>query len=489
MSVFSDLLEEILTEKDIRISQLAKATGISRATLHHYVYGQRPIQKKEHFDAIVGALTLSPGQMESMREAYQIELIGEPLYRQRRQIFQFFRSLGTIQEKSMTDEFHIAELPDDNSEVTGSEVIAERNKVSLAIFNILEAASERGDTVMLYADPLSPGLMPVLNSPSLSTNASDFSHIFKLESASNRRDNRNIETIEAVIKYATVIQKYRPLFYYESHTDGEMMFQLTDFIVSSREVLLFSRNGDYAIYDTNKECIALFQDMFLKMSEKCRMLGHNFDFNFNSMGDLSDFMSVLSHGRMNSDEKSLIAVSGTACITYVWTEDTIRRYLRRDLPDYETFANALTAYSKSMREIFCMQKWTVLMRIDYLERFFETGGLGIYKDAFVSDRINVEDRKNAALDMIRLIEQGKVDIALAHPHRFPVTELWEGFFSREGMRLFNYNDCKCTVVTLNEPSFSGAVCDYFVDYAGSEYVIKGKDAADMIRKWVDEYLS
>ena len=82
MSVFSDLLEEILTEKDIRISQLAKATGISRATLHHYVYGQRPIQKKEHFDAIVGALTLSPGQMESMREAYQIELIGEPLYRQ-----------------------------------------------------------------------------------------------------------------------------------------------------------------------------------------------------------------------------------------------------------------------------------------------------------------------------------------------------------------------------------------------------------------------
>jgi hypothetical protein len=136
-----------------------------------------------------------------------------------------------------------------------------------------------------------------------------------------------------------------------------------------------------------------------------------------------------------------------------------------------------------------MQKWTVLMRIDYLERFFKTGVLGIYKDAFVSDRINVEDRKNTALDMIRLIEQGKVDIALAHPHRFPVTELWEGFFSREGMRLFNYNDCKCTVVTLNEPSFSGAVCDYFVDYAGSEYVTKGKDAADMIRKWVDEYLS
>ena len=29
MSVFSELLEEILTEKDIKISQLAKMTGIS----------------------------------------------------------------------------------------------------------------------------------------------------------------------------------------------------------------------------------------------------------------------------------------------------------------------------------------------------------------------------------------------------------------------------------------------------------------------------
>ena len=190
MSVFSELLEEILTEKDIKISQLAKMTGISRATLHHYVHGQRPIQKKEHFDAT--------------------------LYKQRRQIFQFFRSLGTIQEKSMTDDFHLEVHTNDGNEVPRSEVIAERNKVSLAIFNILKAASGCQDAVMLYADPLSPSLMAVMNAPSLSSNASDFSHIFKLEVATNRRDNRNIETIEAVMKYATIIQKYRPLYYYES---------------------------------------------------------------------------------------------------------------------------------------------------------------------------------------------------------------------------------------------------------------------------------
>ena len=489
MSVFSELLEEILIEKDIRISQLAKITGISRATLHHYVHGQRTIQKKEHFDAIVNALTLSPRQMESMREAFQIELVGEARYKQRDQIFQFFRSLGMIQEKSMTDDFHFAKIPDDYSEVYGSEIIVERNRVSLAIYNILKAASGRRDTVMLYADPLSPGLMPVMNSPSLSTNASDFSHIFKLEATSNRRYNRNIETIEAVIKYATVIQKYWPLYYYESHTDGETMFQLTDFIVSSREVLLFSRNGDYAIYDTGKECIALFRDMFLKMSEKCRMLGWNLSFNYNSMGDLSDFVSVLSHGRMNSDEQSIISVSGTACITNFWTEDTIRRYLRRDLPDYKTFADTLITYSDSLREAFRKQKRTVLMRIDFLESFFETGVLGIYQNVFVSDRISEEERKKAALDMVWLIEKGEVNIALAKPHRFPLPEMWEGFFSREGMRLFNYNDRKCTSITLNEPSFSRAVFDYFEDYAGSESVIKGKDAADMIRKWVDEYMS
>ena len=122
MSVFSGLLEEILTEKDIKISQLAKMTGISRATLHHYVHGQRPIQKKEHFDAIANSLTLSPSQMESMREAFQIELIGETLYKQRRQIFQFFRSLGTIQEKSMTDDFHLEVPTNDGNEVHRSEV-------------------------------------------------------------------------------------------------------------------------------------------------------------------------------------------------------------------------------------------------------------------------------------------------------------------------------------------------------------------------------
>ena len=489
MSVFSELLEEILTEKDIKISQLAKMTGISRATLHHYVHGQRPIQKKEHFDAIANSLTLSPSQMESMREAFQIELIGETRYKQRRQIFQFFRSLGTIQEKSMTDDFHLEVHTNDGNEVPRSEVIAERNKVSLAIFNILKAASGCQDAVMLYADPLSPSLMTVMNAPSLSSNASDFSHIFKLEVATNRRDNRNIETIEAVIKYATIIQKYRPLYYYESFTDEETMFQLTNFIVSSREVLLFSRSGEYAIHHIGKEYVALFQEIFLNMFEKCRLLGHNFDFNFNSMGYLSDFLSLSPYRQMNSEEQTVIAVSGTACVTYLWTEGTVRRYLSRDLQDYKVLADTLIAYSKSLREAFRRQKWIYLMRTDYLKNFFETGVLSIYHDAFVKERISEEDRKSAARDMVKLIEKGELDIVLAEPHRFPLTEMWEGIFLREEMRLFNYNSQKCTTITLTEPSFNGAVFDYYEDLVNSEYVIKGKAAADMIREWVDEYLS
>lgn len=489
MSVFSDLLEEILTEKDIRISQLAKMTGISRATLHHYMHGHRPMQKKEHFDAIVNALTLSPRQMERMREAFQIELVGETRYRQRHRIFQFFHSLGSIREKSMTDDFHIAPLKNDDRKIPKSVVIAERNEVSLAIFNILKAASERRDTVMLYADPLSPDLKAVLNAPPLNSNASDFSHIFKLDAANNSRDNRNIQCIEAVIKYATVIQKYRPLYFYESFTDEETMFRLTEFIVSSSEVLLFSRTGEYAIYHTGKEFVSLFRDIFLKMSEKCRLLGRSFDFCFNSMGHSSDFKLIPSFVEMPENEQTAIAVTGSVCITYLWTEDTIRRYLRKDMENYEAFADALIAYSCSLREAFQMQNWTILMRKDYLKSFFETGMLSIYQDAFVKERISKEDRKKAACDMIRLIEKDEVDIVLAEPYGFPMTEMWEGIISRDEMRLYNYNDHKLTSITLNEASFNDAVVDYFEDYAGSEHVIKGREVANIIRKWVEEYLS
>ena len=57
MSVLSELLEELLETKSININQLSKMSGISRATLHHYVPGRRPVQKQEHIDAIASALT------------------------------------------------------------------------------------------------------------------------------------------------------------------------------------------------------------------------------------------------------------------------------------------------------------------------------------------------------------------------------------------------------------------------------------------------
>lgn len=192
---------------------------------------------------------------------------------------------------------------------------------------------------------------------------------------------------------------------------------------------------------------------------------------------------------MNSEEQTVIAVSGTACVTYLWTEGTVRRYLSSDLQDYKALANTLIAYSQSLREAFRRQKWIYLMRTDYLKSFFETGVLSIYHDAFVKERISEEDRKSAARDMVKLIEKGELDIVLAEPHRFPLTEMWDGFFLREEIRLFNYNSQKCTTITLTEPSFNGAVFDYYEDLVNSEYVIKGKAAADMIREWVNEYLN
>ena len=492
MSVLSELLEELLETKSININQLSKMSGISRATLHHYVHGRRPVQKQEHIDAIASALTLSPSEMEKVKSAFLIETIGEQLYSQRLAIYSFFRNLNSnrIRENTDLNTVEISEAQTDKKRESAA--YDQKPEVVSAIYNVLRESVQQHDSVMLYADPTSASLKSILLSPAWNFSTVDFKHIFRLESVNYKRNNNNLDIIEAVVNYATAIQKYHPMFFYEAYSDADSVFQLTEFIASEHEVIQFSRDCNHAIRHTEKSIIDMFRNIFKGMQNKCHSLGRAVSYKIGVQYDVYRICDELFNESRDiesgREEELLLAVSGGVALNNYWTSEMTKTYISRDIDD----ENA-SEYSYDRPHVFGEMTGNInvisVMRKDALKSFLKNGKIVGFPDEMLNMPVRKEDRKLIANNMIQQIQKGEATIALIDLDKMPLQENWGVIALKERTHLYNYSHMNMYCIPVYERSFSFAVHDYFMDLIRNESTTRDSDAVEQIREWIDKYLS
>lgn len=492
MSVLSELLEELLESKSININQLSKLSGISRATLHHYVHGRRPIQKQEHIDAIANALTLSPSELERIKSAFLIETIGEQLYTQRLAIYSFFHNLNSnrIREDTDLNTVELSEIqPDIEKESCAYD---QKPEVISAMYNVLRESVKQHDSIMLFADPTSPDLKSILLSPAWNFSTVDFIHIFRLESVNYKRNNNNLDIIESVVNYATAIQRYKPMYFYEAYSDADSVFQLTEFIASEHEVIQFSRDCNHAIRHTEKSIVDMFRNIFREIQNKCHSLGRAVAYKNTFPEQIEKVFDELFNGKPDvesgREEDSLLSVSGGFFLSNYWTPELVRTYIRRDIENYEMSLKSICKYSSINRELFRKNNGIFVMRKDALKSFLKNGKIAGYPEEVITMPILKEDRKTIAGNMIRRIKDGEERIALVESDKMPLQENWDVVAFKEKSYLYNYYRMNMYYIPVFERSFSYAVHDFFMDLIRNESTIRDNEVAEQIQEWVDKYL-
>ena len=89
MSVFSDMLQNYVHEKNVKVSALASYCGMERSTFYKFIVGKREPGSVELVEKIAHFIKLTPLETQQLREAWKMARIGEITYYTRKSVEHF----------------------------------------------------------------------------------------------------------------------------------------------------------------------------------------------------------------------------------------------------------------------------------------------------------------------------------------------------------------------------------------------------------------
>lgn len=168
MSVFSDLLNHYIKEKDIKIYSLAAACQMDRSMLYRIISGKRNPPSQEVFYKLAEYLQLAPAEFAKLQDAYDLTRLGPSVYYRRKSVEKFLNRFPShITSENIQFLFHKATFsPELPSVETACIPIFSRTEMDYYSHSILlmEAAREKG-SVQLLIQPDCPFLFSTLSSP------------------------------------------------------------------------------------------------------------------------------------------------------------------------------------------------------------------------------------------------------------------------------------------------------------------------------------
>lgn len=93
MSVFSEYLSHLVTERNAKVASLYKYCDVDRSTMYQYINGKRKVPPSmELVNKIAGFFHLTPIEYEKLKEAYFITKTGKDVYYRRKSVENFIKN-------------------------------------------------------------------------------------------------------------------------------------------------------------------------------------------------------------------------------------------------------------------------------------------------------------------------------------------------------------------------------------------------------------
>lgn len=101
MSVFSDLLQNYIHEKKVKVMALAKYCELERSTIYKFINGKREPMSAELVEQIAHFIKLTPQETYQFKEAWKMARMGENDYYIRKSIEHFLSDFPNRSSSSL----------------------------------------------------------------------------------------------------------------------------------------------------------------------------------------------------------------------------------------------------------------------------------------------------------------------------------------------------------------------------------------------------
>ena len=270
MSKFSELLKGYTDRSGVSVAALSKRCSIDRTTLHKILSGERRPPNEDFVVNLCRMLMLSATERDELIEQYEISLVGDDLYRRRRNVKTMIERLSEVGEKeysSNTNAIYPVDLPK-NGEVN---VYLEKHELLRRLYSAFIEAFENKNVVRIITQP-GDDYVDFMRFAVGYYNGSEIRHIFCLDNSSGAggANDYNLKILPRICEFSAIYSNYHPMFYYdrvESHINESSLLPVM--AVSDNFMFRAPFDVQSGIISSNPVSVDYSVRQFEKLEKKC----------------------------------------------------------------------------------------------------------------------------------------------------------------------------------------------------------------------------
>lgn len=479
MSVFSDLLNHYIKEKDIRIYTLAAACQMDRSMLYRIINGKRNPPSSKIFYKITDYLQLTPAEFEKLQDAYDLTRLGASVYYRRKSVENFLtRFPSYITSPQIQFLFHKApfslELP---SSENACIPIFSRTEMDHYVHSILllEATRKKG-TLQLLIQPDCPFLFSTLSSLRLN-GALTIEHLIcfsKTGQFTSQHQLYNLSCLETILPLFFTDMDYRPFYFYDDVTAHYQNFNgFPCMLLTSEYALVCTADYQKGFLYKGAGHLRLLQELYHSYQQLCKPLFHVINY-LPMDGSLQQMYQTFPSYVLQPE----------ACLTPLLSDELLEKSVLPQLPDRDKFVQQSSVLLASNRQLLSPGKFRIYFTIPGLRQFLTTGRIHeIPEELYLP--LTLPERKQLLQNMLPHCQSGVYRLL-----RYPLNQLTENLHlvvnRTMGYLLFKDIRGQILCLTFNEPSLLEAFLDY-MEHLENRRLYSCEDATHMVQELIDEY--
>lgn len=424
-----------------------------------------------------------PEEIEEVLEAYELEQVGENLYHQRKYIAEFLNGLPMILEKQSLhfgNDFDFFE-----SFRAERKIMTGRLNIKQTVFQIMKDVYSGSGNMKICLPPACDELLDVLElfGGADSEIRCRIVHIVAMELDQNYSMKQNLKQITNIMKCCNIVPDYHALYYY-GRTVGrpEVMSVLPGLIITEKAALQISADCQKCIVYTDESEIALFSDLFHGLEQQCRTLMHY-------QTGTENVINLCFRSFQDRNFEDTMELCQGMCSMQFWTEELVRKYLNRKMPEFDKTASGIGFYCSYMYEKKRKGHTKVIMNSEGILEFIRTGIFCEYPENYFESPLSIEDREMILNRIFSACKEGWYEFCIADSMKFPLLGNWEIMVNRrEQITIQGFSGDACKAFVYTESGIVEAVYDYLEYFCSSGFVISPEDSVEQVKTWMKMYL-
>lgn len=261
---FSTTLKEIILKEDIQlnISQISSQLEIDRSFLTKIIHGSRKFTERKAVENFARIILLSQAETRQLLESYEMDFVGNDVYRRRRLVKEIIEELSknefnSIPQVGFQGTKRICLPEQENYMITGAVQVQLWTRQLVE----LEMQSETKH-IMLYMQPYDAGIMQTICNSCVNQPEVTINHILCMEKHIYKSNDNcyNLLILKQIMPLFLEVCNYYANVYYETPVFSHVQFPF--YMVTGQAVMLYSADFSSGMFLQGKEVCEFYKKSF-----------------------------------------------------------------------------------------------------------------------------------------------------------------------------------------------------------------------------------